>query len=241
MNSLGGFVNIRVLYFATYKQKIGKSEERLTLREPLRVRQLKNLLREKYANIALDFSGIIVSVNKEYAFDDDLIPDNAEVAIFPPVSGGNESLPTILELTEQVFDTDSILKKLILPTTGGSCVFVGFVREFTGGEQKIQTAYLEYEAYQEMAIKKMKQVVQEMRERWPKLEGVAIIQRLGHLDVGSPTILVACTAAHRDHGIFEAARYGIDRVKEIIPVWKKEVGSGGEFWVEGKYIPKRGE
>jgi molybdopterin synthase catalytic subunit len=87
----------------------------------------------------------------------------------------------------------------------------------------------------------MKQVVQEIRDRWPQVEGVAIIQRVGHLDPGTPTILVACTAAHRHQGIFEAARYGIDRVKEIVPVWKKEIGSKGEFWVEGKYIPQKGE
>jgi len=87
----------------------------------------------------------------------------------------------------------------------------------------------------------MRQVADEMRQRWPLVEGVAIVQRLGHLEPGTPTILVACTAAHRNQGIFEAARYGIDRVKEIVPVWKKEVGARGEYWVEGDYLPKKGE
>jgi molybdopterin synthase catalytic subunit len=234
-------VNIRVLYFATYKQKIGKSEEQFTFEQPLNVGQFKQFLRDRYPELALDFSSILVSVNKEFAFDEDLIQDGAEVAIFPPVSGGNEAMPTILELTEQVFDIDQVLKRLVRPTTGGSCVFVGFVRQVTERKRPVETSYLEYEAYEAMAIEKMRQVAEEIRQRWPLVEGVAIIQRLGHLDPGTPTILVACTAAHRDQGIFEAARYGIDRVKEIVPVWKKEVGAKGEYWVEGEYIPKKGE
>jgi len=234
-------VNIRVLYFATYKQKIGKSEEHFTFDTPLNVRQFKEFLRERYPHLALDFTSVLVSINKEFAFDEDWLPDGAEVAIFPPVSGGEEPLPTILELTEQVFDVDQVLQKLVRPTTGGSCVFVGFVRQITDGQPKRETNHLEYEAYEEMALEKMRQVADEMRQRWPLIEGVAIVQRLGHLDPGTPTILVACTAAHRNQGIFEAARYGIDRVKEIVPVWKKEVGARGEYWVEGDYVPKKGE
>jgi molybdopterin synthase catalytic subunit len=88
-----------------------------------------------------------------------------------------------------------------------------------------------------MAREKMEQVAREIRDRWPMVEGVAIVQRLGHLDPGTPTVLIACTAAHRDEGVFEAARYGIDRLKQIVPIWKKEVGSGGETWVEGDYRP----
>jgi molybdopterin synthase catalytic subunit len=73
------------------------------------------------------------------------------------------------------------------------------------------------------------------------VEGIAIVQRIGRLFPGTPTVLIACTAAHRDTGVFEAARYGIDRLKEIVPVWKKEVGSRGETWVEGEYLPERGD
>lgn len=234
-------MKIRVLYFATYKQKLGKTEDHYAFEQPLSVRQFKDFLRTQYPQLDIDFSSVLISINKEFAFDEDVISDGAEVAIFPPVSGGDGDYPTIIEITQEVFDTDEILRKLVLPTTGGSCVFIGFVREITRGEHSQHTSYLEYEAYETMAKGKMRQVVQEMRERWPQIEGVAIIQRIGHLDPGSPTILVACTAAHRHQGIFEAARYGIDRVKEIVPVWKKEVGSKGEFWVEGNYVPKKGE
>jgi molybdopterin synthase catalytic subunit len=69
------------------------------------------------------------------------------------------------------------------------------------------------------------------------VEGIAVVQRIGRLDPMTPTVLIACTAAHRDTGVFDAARYGIDRLKEIVPVWKKEIGPNGEEWVEGEYLP----
>ena len=87
----------------------------------------------------------------------------------------------------------------------------------------------------------MQQVAQEIRNRWPVIQGIAIVQRIGRLMPKTPTVIVACTAAHRDTGVFDAARYGIDRLKEIVPVWKKEVGPNGETWIEGKYRPKPGE
>ncbi len=68
-----------------------------------------------------------------------------------------------------------------------------------------------------------------------------IVQRIGRLEVGTPTISIACTAGHRDTGVFEASRYGIDRLKEIVPIWKKEIGSNGETWIEGHYQPKKGD
>jgi molybdopterin synthase catalytic subunit len=89
-----------------------------------------------------------------------------------------------------------------------------------------------------MAEEKMHQVADEIRRKWPSVEGIAIIQRVGRLEAGTPTTVIACTAAHRDTGVFDAARYGIDRLKEIVPVWKKEIGPDGEFWVEGDHHPK---
>ena len=115
------------------------------------------------------------------------------------------------------------------------------VRGETKRDQFHETAYLEYEAYVPMAEAKMKQVADEIRSQWPVIEGIAIVQRIGKLYPKTPTVLIACTAAHRDTGVFEAAHYGIDRLKEIVPVWKKEVGPGGEEWVEGDYLPKPGE
>ncbi len=153
----------------------------------------------------------------------------------------SSSLPTIFAITEDEIDLNSVLAQITLPTTGAAAVFTGMVRGVTSRENPHETVYLEYEAYVPMAESKMKRVAEEIRERWPAVEGIAVIQRVGRLYPQTPTVMIACTAAHRDTGVFEAARYGIDRLKEIVPIWKKEVGSNGEFWVEGEYMPKPGE
>ena len=128
-----------------------------------------------------------------------------------------------------------------MDSTGAAAIFTGMVRGVTSRENPHETIYLEYESYKPMAEAKMNQVAEEIRSRWPTVEGIAIIQRVGRLYPRTPTVLIACTAAHRDTGVFEAARYGIDRLKEIVPVWKKEVSPTGETWVEGDYFPKPGE
>jgi molybdopterin synthase catalytic subunit len=149
--------------------------------------------------------------------------------------------PTIFSITEDELDLDDLLARITLTSTGAAAIFTGMVRGLTARDDPHETAYLEYEAYVPMAEAKMKQVADEIREKWPVIEGIAIVQRIGKLYPKTPTVLIACTAAHRDTGVFEAARYGIDRLKEIVPVWKKEVRPDGESWVEGEYIPKPGE
>jgi molybdopterin synthase catalytic subunit len=149
--------------------------------------------------------------------------------------------PTIISITKDVLDLDALLEQVTLPTTGAAAVFTGIVRGITGRGEPHETIYLEYEAYAPMAEAKMRQVATEIRKKWASVEGIGIVQRIGKLLPKTPTVLIVCTAAHRDTGVFEAARYGIDRLKEIVPVWKKEVSPNGEFWVEGEYIPKPGE
>lgn len=151
------------------------------------------------------------------------------------------NLPTIFSITEDEIDLNDLLARITLTSTGAAAIFTGMVRGQTKRGDARDTEYLEYEAYVPMAEAKMKQVAEEIRARWPVVEGVAIVQRIGKLYPKTPTVLIACTAAHRDTGVFEAARYGIDRLKEIVPVWKKEVSSNGESWVEGEYIPRGGE
>lgn len=157
--------------------------------------------------------------------------------------------PLIISITEEELDLDALLESITLDSTGAAAIFTGMVRgktsrndpENDSGRNPRETVYLEYEAYQPMAEAKMKQVAEEIRARWPAVEGIAIVQRIGRLYPRAPTVLIACSAAHRDTGVFEAARYGIDRLKEIVPVWKKEVGPQGEAWVEGEYHPRSGE
>ena len=149
--------------------------------------------------------------------------------------------PTIFSITENEIDLNDLLARITLTSTGAAAIFTGMVRAETRRGEPFTTEFLEYEAYIPMAEAKMKQVADEIRMKWPVVEGIAIVQRIGRLYPKTPTVLIACTAAHRDTGVFDAARYGIDRLKEIVPIWKKEVSPSGEYWVEGHYMPRGGE
>jgi molybdopterin synthase catalytic subunit len=228
---------VKILFFATLKEKAGAVQAELELPEHTSVAALKEILVERFPNLPSSASAMLVAVNKEYAFDQEEIPDGAEIALFPPVSGGS-GFPTLFSVTEGELDLNALLAQITLPTTGATCFFSGAVRGVTERGDAHETKHLVYEAYVPMAEAKMKQVADEIRSRWPAVEGIAIVQRIGKLLPGTPTVLIACSAAHRDTGVFEAARYGIDRLKEIVPIWKKEVSPQGEEWVEGEYIPK---
>ena len=235
-------MNVRVLYFATLRDLAGTREEQIGLPDDSTVADLKALLTRKHPDLSRAHSSMLVSINREFAFEEDILHDGDEVAIFPPVSGGSsESRSTIVSITKDPLDLNITLDSLVLPTTGAACVFTGTVRGKTERGVRRKTMYLEYEAYTPMAEEKMRQIAAEIRARWPDVEGIALVQRIGQLDAGTPSVLIACTASHRDTGVFEAARYGIDRLKEIVPIWKKEVGPDGEVWIEGGYIPDEGD
>lgn len=148
--------------------------------------------------------------------------------------------PLIILITEKKLDLNKLLSRITLPISGAVVFFTGVVRGETKRENR-ETTVLDYESYKPMAETKMKQIADEIRQKWMGIQGIAIVQRTGKVLPGVPTTIVACSTAHRDDGAFEAARYGIDRLKEIVPVWKKEIGPSGEEWVEGSYIPDAGE
>lgn len=227
---------VQVLFFSHLKARVGAPKITLELPAGSTIADLKQRLVADFPALDAAMHTVIVSVNREFGFDDEVLPDGAEIGIFPPVSGGS-ALPTILKITEGELDLDDLVAQITLPTTGAACLFTGMVRGETTRGGAHQTTLLEYEAYIPMAEEKMAQVAREIRERWPAVEGIVMVQRIGALLPGTPTVLIACSAAHRDTGVFEAARYGIDRLKEIVPVWKKEVGPNGEEWIEGHYHP----
>jgi MoaE-MoaD fusion protein len=232
---------ISVLFFATLKDLTKTRQAQVVVSDEARVVDLKAELVQLYPALKPAMRSTLVAVNREYAQDSDLIPPGAEIALFPPVSGGGVTGPTVLAITQDHLDLNDLLAQITLPTTGAACIFTGMVRGVTRRGEAHETSYLEYEAYQPMAEAKMRQVAEEIRSQWPEVEGIAIVQRIGRLEPGTPTVLIGCTSAHRDEGVFEAARYGIDRLKEIVPVWKKEVSPYGQEWVEGEYFPKPGE
>ncbi len=242
-------MNVTVLLFATLKERAGRPKLALELEESATVADLKARLGRDVPALAPALHSALVSINHEFAFAEDLLHAGDEVGLFPPVSGGGDETldprPTLFRITNEILDLDALVASITRPTTGAACVFTGMVRGDTrrAGDTlgPHQTVRLEYEAYAPMAEAKMRQVVDEIRERWPTVEGIAIVQRIGLLDPGTPTVLIACSAAHRDTGVFEATRYGIDRLKEIVPVWKKEIGPNGEAWIEGHYTPDAGD
>jgi molybdopterin synthase catalytic subunit len=135
-------------------------------------------------------------------------------------------LRELFEVTGDVVSVDEVVSRLADPANGAVVTFVGVVRGSTDGRE---TLYLEYEAYPEMAVKTLRQVGEEVQSRWPEVRRVAIVHRMGHLEVGETAVVIALCAAHRRQ-VFDALRYAIDRIKKIVPIWKKEVYADGAEW-----------
>lgn len=153
-----------------------------------------------------------------------------------------DDYPTFIKITEEPLHLEEWIEKINSPSSGAVCSFIGIVRGKTNRDGlPSSTQYLEYEAYVPMAEEKLLQIAGEIRVRWPSVQGIVLIQRVGQLYPQTPSVLVACSASHRDTGVFDAARYGIDRLKEIVPVWKKEVALNGETWIEGNYQPEEND
>jgi molybdopterin synthase catalytic subunit len=142
--------------------------------------------------------------------------------------------PTILDITRAPIDLNALQRGVTTPEDGAVVLFTGTVRGVTG---ESLTQQLEYEAYQSMALQKLEQVADEMRKQFEGIHGVALVQRIGEMAVSEPTVAVVVSAGHRGSGAFEAARFGIDRLKQIVPVWKKEIRPDGSAWIEGDYVP----
>ena len=225
----------------TLKDRVGRDRIQVSVEQPATVQDLTRAIGQAYPELAPALPSALVAVNKAFAGQETTLSPGDELAVFPPVSGGASSgysHPTFFLVTAETIDLAAIHTHLTQPDIGAIVTFAGSVRGETRREGlPPATIYLEYEAYQEMAEAKMGQIAREIWKRWPMVKGVAIVQRIGKLSIGETTTLVAVAAGHRDQGAFEAARYGIDRLKEIVPVWKKEVGQDQSVWIEGDYRP----
>ena len=237
-------MEIQVKLFATLKDRAGTNKITVTVAEPATVATLLAAAEAAYPNLATSLPIALVSVNKSFASEETAVSPGDEVALFPPVSGGDGNIiknlpyPTYFAITTEPLDIPAIHARLTTPEIGAIVSFTGSVRGQTQRDGlPPETLFLEYEAYSEMAELKMAQIAREIWEKWPLVKGIAIVQRIGRLEIGENTTFVACASGHRDQGVFEAARYGIDRLKEIVPVWKKEVGEDQSIWVEGDYRP----
>ena len=165
-----------------------------------------------------------------FAIGTDFVPPDAplrpgeELCCFPPVSGGVEDF---YQITEQPFSEAALTRVVAHPEAGGIVAFSGVVRNETGGRR---VKFLEYEAHAPMAEAKMREIGAMVRARWPSVKRVAMVHRVGRLEIGEASIVIAVSAAHRREA-FEACHFAIDRLKETVPVWKKEHFEDGEVWV----------
>lgn len=174
-----------------------------------------------------------LAVNREYVPWGEPIRENDEIAIIPPVSGGEEDPPArdgeklpFIEIVTGPLLADEYQRRVVSPKCGAVALFIGVVREFTDDKR---TVYLQYEAYEEMAEREMRRVADDIMARWPKAR-VALGHRVGKLGISEASVIVAVATPHRQEA-FEAARYGIDTLKERVPIWKREIWDDGESWV----------
>lgn len=227
-------MRVRVLFFGRLKDIVGKSEEHAELSEGARVEDLFERYGRSFPELAKFRASVVASVNQEFAEWRSPLTAGDEVAFLPPVSGGAIPAGTAVEenlcaLVRTRIETSEIVAQMKAPPDGAVVVFEGIVRNHSGGRS---TLYLEYEAYEAMAIAKMRAIGSEMREKF-SIRRYAMVHRLGRLEIGETSVLIVVCSAHRG-AAFDACRFGIDTLKRNVPIWKKEFFRDGAVWAEGE-------
>jgi molybdopterin synthase catalytic subunit len=234
-------MQVRVLFFGVLKDLLSSSGEAVTLPEGATVVQLLEQLRngngiDHRADSAghAVWSALAVAVNREYAAASAVLHEGDEVALLPPVSGGADvpAVAPIVALTRERIDRDALVAALQQPGDGAVVVFDGIVRDNTRGRK---TLYLDYEAYEEMAVNQMQKLAREAGGRFA-IDRVGVVHRLGRLEIGESSIVIVVTSAHRA-AAFDACRWLIDTLKRTVPVWKKEHFADGAVWKDGEPFP----
>ncbi len=200
------------------------------LPQPLTAGLVMDAFVDRFPQISEMRESIMFAVNAEYVAADHPVEACDDVALIPPVSGGDDD--EFFKITTDALDPTALHELVLSPQAGAISLFVGVVRDNNLGRD---VDYLEYDAYPAMATKVMRQIAAEIRNRWDVLE-IAMHHRIGRLEIGEASVAVAVASAHRGEGI-EACHYGIDRLKAIVPIWKKEVWADGEEWIEGSLTP----
>lgn len=225
-------MRLTVQLFASLAETCGARRLELDgLPDPLTAGAVADAVITRFPQLDGMRDSIMFAVNAEYVHGDHPICASDEVALIPPVSGGSDNDP-YFRITSDVLDPTALHQLVLRPEAGAVSLFLGVVRDNNLGRE---VDYLEYDAYPAMAVRVMRQITDEIRERWDVIE-VAMHHRIGRLQIGEASVAVAVSSAHRGEGI-DACHYGIDRLKAIVPIWKKEVWADGEEWIEGSLTP----
>jgi molybdopterin synthase catalytic subunit len=225
-------IKITALLFGQAREFVGASTLDLEVEEPVTVQSAFAVIKAQHPKLAQMERSLLFAVNEEYASPSHTMSNGDRLAILPPVSGGQSEGEDIFEITREPIDIAGLRSRLLRGDSGAVVIFDGVARNNTKGRR---TLYLEYEGYTEMALRTLAQIGLEVHERWP-VNRVGIIHRLGRIEISESSVVICVTSAHRRIA-FEACQYAIDRLKKIVPIWKKEYFEDGAVWVEGEAMP----
>jgi molybdopterin synthase catalytic subunit len=221
-------MRVRVLFFGVLKDLVGKSSDLLELPDGALLRDMLAHYLSEVPKIGESMASLAMAVNQQYAGPETVLKADDEVALLPPVSGGvGKAL-----IVRDAIDTQGVLDRIKQGEDGAAVVFEGVVRNQTRGRR---TLYLDYEAYEEMALGQMEGMAAQALKQFQVRE-VAIVHRLGRLKIGETSVLIVVASAHRA-AAFEACRWLIDTLKRTVPIWKKEYFEDGAVWADGEPFP----
>ncbi|HTW79479.1 MAG TPA: molybdenum cofactor biosynthesis protein MoaE [Terracidiphilus sp.] len=240
-------MHVKVVFFGMLKEWLGSDAALIELEEGATVADLMRTLvadPRRGKRLALQLAGTAVGVNAEYAPATRVLHDGDEVALLPPVSGGTGAARTAhsleqrsgeptVTLTRERIETEKLIAEAKAAEDGAVVVFDGIVRNNSRGRA---TLYLEYQAYEEMALAEMRRLAAEAREKFG-VRRVAMVHRLGRLEIGESSVLIVVASAHRAQA-FDACRWLIDTLKQTVPIWKKETFADGAVWAPGEPFPR---
>lgn len=220
-------MKLTVLFFGLAHDLTGFGQEQVEVRDGERLDDLRRDYERRFPRLKEISGSLVAAVNQELAGEDWALKDGDEVAFMPPVSGGSDA--DFYRLTHDTISAARLVRELQTGADGAVVVFEGVVRNNLRGRP---TQYLEYEAYHSMALRKMEEIGREARRKF-EIDHIGVIHRLGRLDIGETSVAIIVTSAHR-HAAFDACRFLIDRLKQEVPIWKKEYFEDGAVWAEGE-------
>jgi MoaE-MoaD fusion protein len=224
----GEVIAVKARLFARLREQAGAEIETLELPAGSTVVDVYEALRRAHPALEADRAAVRAALNQEFADWGAAVEDGDEVAFIPPVSGGTHGVGVLFELTERPLDSKRMETAVAHKGAGAICTFTGIVRDTSRGQS---VTHLDYEAYGEMAVAQMRRIGDEIAERWPEAR-VAMAHRTGSLEIGEASVVVSVSCPHRAEAI-AACKWGIDRLKESVPIWKKEHAADGTYWIEG--------